>query len=278
MLWLLPVGVLAISSASILIRITPADSVSITFWRLAFATIVTLAINRGRLRASNALWSSLAGFFLSLHFLAWITSLFYTTVAASTTLVNTHPLFLLGLAKLTGEEVDKSSLLGIAVSTLGIAIMFSGEIEGDLFGMALALAGSLAFAFYLAIGKRVRSRLDTLNYTAIAYGSAALFTLLFATASNFLGARVDLFNHSLYAYLLMLLIALVPMLLGHTVFNFLLGRYRALTIAAATLGEPVGATALAAAVLGEVPNATTLVGAALVLSGISLVIRGEGRG
>ncbi|MFZ8807044.1 MAG: EamA/RhaT family transporter, partial [Pyrobaculum sp.] len=30
MLWLLPVGVLAISSASILIRLTPADPVAIT--------------------------------------------------------------------------------------------------------------------------------------------------------------------------------------------------------------------------------------------------------
>jgi hypothetical protein len=42
-LWLLPVGVLAISSASILIRLTPADPVAITFWRLAFATFIVFA-------------------------------------------------------------------------------------------------------------------------------------------------------------------------------------------------------------------------------------------
>ena len=82
-----------------------------------------------------------------------------------------------------------------------------------------------------------------------------------------------------------LLIASVPMMLGHTIFNYLLGRYRAVTIAASTLGEPVGAAALAFLILGEVPTGFVdvfnihvpleAVGVVATLTGLFLVIREE---
>lgn len=84
-----------------------------------------------------------------------------------------------------------------------------------------------------------------------------------------------------------LLIASIPMMMGHTVFNYLLGRYRAVTIAASTLGEPVGATLLAMLILGEVPMGTVTLGAqdvalplqavgvAVTLLGLFVVIREE---
>jgi drug/metabolite transporter (DMT)-like permease len=247
---LLPVGVLAISSASILIRLTPADPLAIAFWRLAFATSIVLAVGAVKglelPRGRYLTYSLLSGVFLAAHFLSWIPSLFLTTVAASTTLVNIHPIVMLLLSRSLGERINKATVAGVLVATVGaILITFS---PGGLLGDLLAVVGALSFAGYLAIGRVVRASVGTLGYVAVAYGAAALVSLGVGLA-----LRVNLVNYDWHTFFMFLLIASIPMMLGHTVFNYLLGRYRAVTIAASTLGEPIGATLLAALVLGESP-------------------------
>jgi len=282
--WLLPVGVLAISSASILIRLTPADPVAITFWRLAFATFIVLAagavkgleLPRGR----DLTYSLLSGVFLAVHFLSWIPSLFLTTVAASTTLVNIHPIVMLLLSRSLGERINRATAAGVLATTVGaILITFS---PGGLLGDLLAVVGALSFAGYLAMGRVVRASVGTLGYVAVAYGTAALVSLGVGLALH-----INLVSYDWHTFFMFLLIASIPMMFGHTVFNYLLGRYRAVTIAASTLGEPMGATLLAVPILGEVPTGTVTLGAqgvalplqaigiAVTLLGLFVVIREE---
>jgi drug/metabolite transporter (DMT)-like permease len=286
---LLPVGVLAISSASILIRLTPADPLAIAFWRLAFATSIVLAVGvvkglelpRGRYLT----YSLLSGVFLAVHFLSWIPSLFLTTVAASTTLVNIHPIVMLLLSRSLGERINRATVAGVLVATVGaILITFS---PGGLLGDLLAVVGALSFAGYLAIGRVVRASVGTLGYVAVAYGAAALVSLGVGLA-----LRVNLVNYDWHTFFMFLLIASIPMMLGHTVFNYLLGRYRAVTIAASTLGEPIGATLLAALVLGESPMGDVVfdlfgvsvtlplqaMGIVVTLLGLFVVVREEIKG
>ncbi|AFA40419.1 EamA-like transporter family [Pyrobaculum oguniense TE7] len=287
MIWLLPVGILAISSAAILIRLTPADPLAITFWRLAFATIIVLLMSawrgeefpRGRFLA----YSALSGVLLAVHFLSWIPSLFYTTVAASTTLVNIHPVLMLLFSQRIGEGIGNTTTLGVLVAVAGSMLITLSP--GGLLGNILALVGAFAFAGYLALGRVVRTHVSTLGYVAVAYGVAAAVSLAVAAS-----LRANLANYDLYVFFMFLLIASIPMMLGHTVFNYLLGRYRAVTIAASTLGEPVGATLLAIPVLGEVPRGSILlnapgvgyvevplqaVGIVVTIIGIAIVIREE---
>jgi drug/metabolite transporter (DMT)-like permease len=247
---LLPVGVLAISSASILIRLTPADPLAIAFWRLAFATSIVLAVGAVKglelPRGRHLTYSLLSGVFLAVHFLSWIPSLFLTTVAASTTLVNIHPIVMLLLSRSLGERTNRATVAGVLVATVGaLLITFS---PWGLLGDLLAVVGALSFAGYLAMGRVVRASVGTLGYVAVAYGAAALVSLGVGLA-----LRVNLVNYDWHTFFMFLLTASIPMMLGHTVFNYLLGRYRAVTIAASTLGEPIGATLLAALVLGESP-------------------------
>ena len=124
-----------------------------------------------------------------------------------------------------------------------------------------------------------------MGYAAVAYGVAALVSLVVGLS---LGSNMVAYDA--YVFVMFLLIASIPMMLGHTVFNFLLGRYRAVTIAASTLGEPVGATLLAIPILGEVPRGAVRIAAPLLgsleiplqalgvlitLLGLVLVIREE---
>ena len=71
-------------------------------------------------------------------------------------------------------------------------------------------------------------------------------------------------------YVMLLLLALVPQLLGHMSLNWALRFLPATMVTIAILGEPVGASALAFIVLGELPTVLEVLGALLIFLGIGI--------
>ena len=71
--------------------------------------------------------------------------------------------------------------------------------------------------------------------------------------------------------------ALGPMLLGHTGFNFALRYLPAYVVSLVAIAEPIGATVLAAVLpgIGERPSAATVLGGMVVLAGIVLASRSK---
>jgi drug/metabolite transporter (DMT)-like permease len=104
----------------------------------------------------------------------------------------------------------------------------------------------------------------------LVYGIAAL-----AVWPLVLAAGQPAFDYPAEAYLWFVLLAVVPQLLGHSMFNFALAHLSAVYVSVAALGEPVGATVLALVLLGEVPGPVQVIGAALVLAGIYFATREE---
>ena len=104
----LGIGILAASTAALLIRFALADGVPslvIAAYRLVLASLVLLPLvawrERAVLRRLTAREWGLAlasGVCLGLHFGAWISSLAYTSVASSVVLVSTSPLFVAVIA------------------------------------------------------------------------------------------------------------------------------------------------------------------------------------
>jgi len=97
---LLPLGILAISTASILIKICEAPPLVIAAYRLTISAFVLVLLTLPRLRQDFSKLQKqeiaaaiLAGGFLCFHFAFWITSLRYTSVASSVILVTTNPIF-----------------------------------------------------------------------------------------------------------------------------------------------------------------------------------------
>ncbi len=76
-------------------------------------------------------------------------------------------------------------------------------------------------------------------------------------------------------YLLLLLIALIPQVIGHTTLNWALGHVSATLATVAALLEPVGAGVLAWLVLEEVPAIGQIAGGGLLLAGVGLAMSGE---
>jgi drug/metabolite transporter (DMT)-like permease len=292
----LALGILAVSAASIFIRFAQreASSLVIAAWRLALATLVLapLALTRrgeelrGLKRGDLGL-ALLSGFFLAVHFAAWISSLAYTSVASSVVLVSTAPLWVALLSPLTLKEpLARPVMLGMSLALVGgVVVSVSDTCSWGVTGLAcpplsefvhgrafwgdlLALTGAWAVAGYLIIGRRLRVRVSLLSYIFVVYGMAALALVAVA-----LFAGLPFFGYSLLTYLMLLGLALIPQLLGHTTYNYALAYLSAAYVSVAALGEPVGSSILAYFLLAETPSALKITGAALILAGIYIASR-----
>ena len=245
-----------------------------------------------------------AGAFLALHFWSWIASLGMTSVADSVLLVNLHPVVIVaGSALWLGERPSRRALLGLAIAVIGAAIVAwpeSGDIAGDIAGHvrgedsgdiaegvaggvagdvtgsasraalratgnALAVLGAITVGLYYLAGRRLRQQLSLWPYVGLVYGACFLVLLLLAGLT-----RTPLWPYAPRELGIFLLIALGPMLAGHTGFNWALRYVPAFVVSIALLAEPVGAAAIAALLpaIGEMPDASTIIGGAVLLIGL----------
>lgn len=274
----LAVGVLSVSTAAVLIRLAGTAPAAIAFWRLLLALgLLMPGIWRRRFRAwheirSAAPWIGLSGAFLALHFLTWIQSLTLIPVAASTALVSCHPLFVAGYERLVRQQrLSRATVAGGLVTIAGLFLITASSRfhVQSLMGMALALLGALFAAGYLIVGQRVRQTLDTSLYAPSVYSAATI--LLGAFQWERAHTFGPLSPHLLFIYLLL---AILPTLGGHTLFNWILKFVPASTVSLAFLGEIAGAAVIAWLVLGQVPPALAVVGIATIIAGLVIAIRG----
>ena len=274
----LAVGVLSVSTAAVLIRLAGTAPAAIAFWRLVFALgLLMPGIWRRRLGAwqeirMQAPRIGLAGAFLALHFLTWIQSLTLIPVAASTALVSCHPLFVAGYERLVHKHgLSRATVAGGLVTIVGLLVITASahfRVQ-SLTGVALALAGALFAAGYLIVGQHVRQSLDTRLYAPSVYGTAALLLGAFQW-----GRTRTLGPLSPHVLLIYLLLAILPTLGGHTLFNWILKFVPASTVSLVFLGEIAGSALIAWLVLGQVPPALAIVGIAVITGGLVITIRG----
>jgi drug/metabolite transporter (DMT)-like permease len=266
-----------------MIRLADAPAIAVAFWRCALGVAVLLPpalLRRERFPKGKALYVGVAsGVALGAHFGFWISSLDYTSVAASVVLVSNTPVFVAILAYLAfGEKTTPLSFAGILVALGGTAVIAQDGSAGSaaVFGNALAILGALTFTVYVLIGRRQRSAAEPvgfLPYSIVLYAAAAATLLPVAIVS---GDR--LWGYGGETWLWLWAITLGPQIMGHTVFNWALRYVEASVISGTVLAEPVVAALLAWLVLSERPGAATLVGGAVVLTGIFMLLRGRRAG
>jgi drug/metabolite transporter (DMT)-like permease len=283
----LGLGVIIVSSSSIMTRYAQAagvSSLSIAAIRLALACVLltpfALASRSGELGTlsrRDLLLAVAAGVLLAAHFAAWISSLAYTSVASSTVLVTTNPIWIAAAsAILFRERIGKGLIAAIGFALCGGILVFlagggtAGAQPDPPLGNMLALLGSFAVSGYLLIGRSLRRRLSLLAYVWLVYSSAAL-----ALVAAALIAREPLWGFSAAAWVYLVALALGPQLMGHTVFNWALKRVSASFIALAILGEPIGSAILALVLFDEGLSQLQVAGFVLLLAGIFLGARSE---
>jgi drug/metabolite transporter (DMT)-like permease len=283
----LTIGVLAVSSAAILISLARAQGVpalAIAALRMSIAAIVVVPIalvgcrrEISRLRRTDILLAVCSGILLAMHFGFWISSLDTTSVMSSVVLVSTNPVFVgLASALLLRERPSLGAMLGIAVAVVGGAVIGLADLRlgggASVRGDVLALLGALAVSGYLLIGRRLRRGMSLRLYIGITYLTAAISLLATAAITS-----TRLFGYPTGGYLWVLLLAAGPQLLGHSSYNWALKYVTATFVTVTLLAEPIGATVLAIPILGQVPAPVRLAGGALILAGVFLAARAEAR-
>lgn len=278
----LSAGITAVSFASILIRFADdVPPVMIATYRLIFSSLLLMLIfKKLKIKVaslSGRQWclSLMSGFFLSIHFVTWITSLKYTSVASSVVLVTMNPIFV-GIFSflLFKEKLHVSLIAGILLSVAGSVVLVVGDSgfkgmfllnKKAMIGDLLALTGALMASFYYLTGSRARENVNIATYITIVYTISAVMLVL---VSLFSGLSFTGYKASSYGY--MFLLAALSQLIGHTSFNWALKHLKSSMVAVTTMGEPIGATILAYFLLNESVSLIQGVGMVLIFSAILL--------
>jgi drug/metabolite transporter (DMT)-like permease len=210
-----------------------------------------------------------AGLVLGVHFLLWTASLKYTTVAASSVLVTSHPVLLLLVERFwLKRRFSRSVWIGVALAVTGSAVLSLGQPDAALampqapLGNLLAVLAAVAFVVYALISSGMRQTVSLLPFTSFVYlGSAIACT----TAAAFV------FTPGLPAsvYLAATALALGPQLVGHGSVAYAVKYFRPTFISTLILVEPLMASMLAYWIFGEKPSPQALAGMGLILVGIT---------
>ncbi|WP_042167436.1 DMT family transporter [Paenibacillus gorillae] len=272
------IGIIGISFSSIFVRWSEADVAVIAMYRLYLTNLLLLPFvwkyrsSMFHLSARQWLWLAASGVMLALHFLLWMASLRLTTVASSTVILTLEPVFvMIGSYFLFRTKANRMMLLGMGIALIGSVVIGSSDFglsPQALLGDLLSLLGAAAVAVHMLIGKELRKDVNAFAYNfwvfLFAATSLALYNLVQGNAFG---------GYSSKEWGIFLLLAIVPTLFGHYLFNWLLQYMKAAAVSMSVLGEPVIASLLAWMLLKEPLTGYQLGAGLFILFGVWLFIR-----
>nr|WP_106780574.1 DMT family transporter [Lysinibacillus timonensis] len=272
------IGVISISLSAILVKLAMADAGVIAFYRMLFSVLIMSPIffmkYQHELRLITKrdwLFSTIAGIFLAFHFILWFESLNYTSVASSTVLVTLQPLFaFVGTYFFFKEKLNVKTILAGVIAVSGSLIISWGDFHvsgAALYGDLLALIACALVTGYLLFGQEVRQRVSLITYTMVVYSISTVCLFFYVIVKGESFAPYPIMN-----WVWFILLAIVPNLLGHTLFNWAIKWVSTNVISVAVLFEPIGAAILAFFILGEHLITSQIIGGIVVIIGIMLFV------
>lgn len=272
------IGVISVSLSAIFVKLSNADSGVIAFYRMLFSIVIMLPLflmkyqhELKHLSKRDWMFSSVAGIFLAFHFILWFESLNYTSVASSTVLVTMQPLFaFIGTYLFFKEKITLKTIVAGVIAVVGSVLIGWGDfrVSGTaLYGDILALIACALVTGYLLFGQDVRQRLSLITYTMVVY-SICTITLFF-----YVMIKGESFGpYPAIDWIWFLLLAIIPNLLGHNLFNWSLKWVSTNVISIAILFEPIGAAILAILIFEEYLSGSQIIGGIIVLLGVLLFV------
>lgn len=232
--------------------------------------------SRGQGFTARDIWTFLyLGFFgVVVNQMCFTMGLRYTSVSHAAVIVGMGPLYTLVLAVLFRlEKATAHKIVGMLIAFVGIAILASengiSAHSPSLLGDAITMTGSIGFATYAVLGKRVARQYDGLTMTAFNHFAGALIVLPVAVhQARQLGPLSRWRAIPWPAWAAVLYMALLSSALAYVFYFWLLRYLAASQLAAFTYLLPVLATILGIALLGERGSAMQIVGGVLALGGV----------
>lgn len=241
------VALFGLSQSANLVKIAHAPIEILGFWRLFLCTLLFLPwalrrpalINIFKAPQKSDLWMGLlSGTFFFLHLWTFFYASKNTSIANCMIIFSINPLFTAAGAYFFFNEKFTLRLAGAYVlAFLGIYWLVShslkfdqGFVKGDL----MALLSAALVSVYLLSGKKLRHNLDNANFSVFIYAVCAFWfgVVAFAQGTPFTG-------YDEKTWLAIAGLVVVPTLLGHSLFMYLIKHMNINLMTCGKLIEPV---------------------------------------
>jgi len=266
-------------------RVVLAGAVMLPFYRFcsrlpAFAEAVE---SRRRKFTFGDLWTFLyMGFFgVVMNQVCFTVGLRYTSVSHAAVIVGMGPIYTLILAVLLQlEQATWRKAIGMAIAFAGIAVLASengiSKHSPSVLGDAITMTGSIGFAMYVVLGKRLGGRYDPLTMTAFSHYAGAVMVLPVAIyRAVLLGSAGEWRAIAGTGWAAMLYMAIFSSAVAYVFYFWLLRYLEASQLSAFTYLLPVVASILGIVWLGEKGSWGQVLGGVLALSGVYWIESGR---
>jgi drug/metabolite transporter (DMT)-like permease len=222
------------------------------------------------------------GFFgVTVNQMCFTIGLRYTSVSHASVIVGMGPIYTLVLAALLRlETATWRKAVGMAIALAGILVMASEQglsaHSPSLLGDAIVMTGSIGFAMYVVLGKRVAGKYDTLTMTAFNHFAGALLILPLAMHETRILTVTEKWRAIQWTgWAAMLYMAIFSSAMAYVFYFWLLRYLEASQLSAFSYLLPILATILGILWLGEKGSWSQIIGGALALGGLYWIESGR---
>ncbi len=272
-------GVFACSTSVIMIKASEAHPIVLAAYRLLIASAVLTPVFIRVLRREKATYrvehlrrSLIPAVFLAVHFISWAMGGRMTYAANATLIVNMVPLVMpFILLLLLRERVHAREIAGTVFALAGVFLIGVSDYTLDpalLYGDFVCFLSMVLFAVYLALGRRNRDFSNIWLYLIPLYWMAGLICLVAAVVM-----RLPLTGYPATEYGLLVALALVPTIMGHSILNNSLKYFRGQVVSVVNLLQFLFAGTMAYFFYSEIPAPAFYLAAVLVGFGAWVVLR-----
>lgn len=279
-------AVIAGSFATIFISLAQREGVPslvIVAGRLVLASLLLTPFVLSRyldelahLNRSDIFWALLSGAFMALHFSLLAFALENTSALIVQVIVNTSPIWV-ALLEVTFLKAHLNRFIWIGLmivsvggTTVALTSGGSGALGDPLLGGALSLAGAMAGSVYMVIGRKIRAKITVTPYIWMVFGCAAMVSIMLVIITS-----TPVTGYPINGYIWIVLITLIPQLIGHGGFNFVLRYFSATLVTISVQVSPVIVGILGFFLLAQVPGPGDLIGSLIIIAGVLVAILGR---
>lgn len=270
-------GVFASSTSFVFIRESTEAPVMLAAYRVLLTSVLLLPLFA---RDFTKLYSGtllqllklafLPGIILGVHFILWVIGARMTPGANATLIVSLVPLVMpMFMWMMYQEKVSRREVLATAIALLGMLLLSSGDFSISheyLLGDLICFLSMVLFGLYLAFA-RASSKLPSIwLYLVPLYFIAGVFCFIVA-----LFYSSPIHPYSSYELLNIFALAVIPTIVGHSLLNYSMQRFRGQTVSVVNMGQFVFAGFIAYWIYYEVPTVEFLIASVLFLFSIGLV-------
>lgn len=204
------------------------------------------------------------------YHLFFVTGLKTVSAGAASFIITTNPVFVSLLAAIfLREKLAWQRWAGIGVSIVGVAVITFGDAGGGKFtGYVFLVTAVLSIACYFVFQKLLLHKYSPLAMTSYTSVAGTLPLLWFLPQSLTAAAAAPW-----SALFVLLILGVFSSGLGFLLWTYALAKIRAGLVASFLFLQPVFVILLAWFWLGEIPAARAVAGGAIILIGLTLIVK-----